>query len=462
MMPRALVSALCALVLVTGSAFAQTLPTSWASLDIGSVGPAGSASGASGSFTLTGAGADIWGTADAFRFAYTRLTGDGSIVTRVSSVENVHAWTKAGVMMRETLNANSRHAFMLVSAGKGLAFQRRTATGGSSVHTSGGSGTAPAYVKLTRSGSQFRAYMSVSGSSWTLVGSQAITMASTIYVGVAVGSHASGVLAHAAFDQTAVTVAAIVPTDSTASTTSTGTAVAGTLRLLHWNSHHGGRRTDGVYDPAGFAGWMARLNPDIVTLNEVDDTTQANTLLSYLKAKMPGVPWTFYLTRGNMILSRLPIASKSYCLVNAGVNRQATHVSITVNGRPLNVWDAHLALDSSSVRLGETKAIQACEINWAEARIVAGDFNMQAGTAEYTSMLAAHADAWVAAKALGTAKNYSGNCDGCTRNSRIDYVFTSKGAASLVLKSVEIVDTRNASGVMPSDHKPMLAVYTIK
>ena len=73
-------------------------------------------------------------------------------------------------------------------------------------------------------------------------------------------------------------------------------------------------------------------------------------------------------------------------------------------------------------------------------------------------MAEGHVDAWVAAKALGTALNYPGNCDGCTRNSRIDYVFTSK-AAWLTLQSAQVFDTRNAKGVMASDHKPLLVVY---
>ena len=230
------------------------------------------------------------------------------------------------------------------------------------------------------------------------------------------------------------------------------------IRLLHWNSHHGGRRTDGVYDPAGFVSWIVRFDPDIVTLNEVDSTTQANTLLAQLQAQMPGVPWAFHYERGNMILSRLPIAATSSCVVNAPVNRQATHVELRVNGRTVSVWNAHLALDSSTIRTAETRAIQACEEKWPEARVAAGDFNMQAGPAEYKSMTEGHVDAWVAARALGKALNYGGNCDGCTRNTRIDYVFTSKGAW-LTLQSAQVFDTRNSKGVMASDHKPLLVVY---
>jgi hypothetical protein len=41
-------------------------------------------------------------------------------------------------------------------------------------------------------------------------------------------------------------------------------------------------------------------------------------------------------------------------------------------------------------------------------------------------------------------------------------MFISKDAAALVLKKMEIVDTRNSSGVMASDHKPMIATFEVK
>lgn len=234
-----------------------------------------------------------------------------------------------------------------------------------------------------------------------------------------------------------------------------------TVRLLQWNSHHGGRRTDGVYDPAGFVSWIAKVTPDIATINEVDSTAQATALLDQLALQLPGRQWEFHYITGIMIVSRLPITARSKCLVNASANRHAIHIGTAVNGRPLNVWNSHLALDSSAVRTSETRALQACEQALPEARVAAGDYNMQAGSAEYNSMIEGHVDAWVAAKALGTAVNYPGNCDGCTRNSRIDYVFTSKGASWLRLKSAEVFDTRDAKGVMASDHKPLLVVYDV-
>ena len=117
--------------------------------DIGAVGVAGSAGANAGTFTVRGAGADVWGSADAFHYAWQQITGDAD-VARVGSVEYVHAWVKAGVMIREVSTRDSAHAFMLVSAGKGYAFQRRIAGGGLSTSTQRRPGTAPAWVKLER------------------------------------------------------------------------------------------------------------------------------------------------------------------------------------------------------------------------------------------------------------------------------------------------------------------------
>jgi hypothetical protein len=92
---------------VTVSDLSGALPAPWATQDVGSPAVNGSASESSGTYTVSGAGVDIWGTADQFRFVYQHLTGDGSIVARVRSINAVNAWSKAGVMMRN-LTAGSK------------------------------------------------------------------------------------------------------------------------------------------------------------------------------------------------------------------------------------------------------------------------------------------------------------------------------------------------------------------
>lgn len=178
------------------------LPSPWLHADVGSVGVAGSASydDASTTFTVKGAGADIWGTADALHYAYQSLPGDGSIVARVASVSNTAAWVKAGVMIRDSLDANAAQATMLVSYSKGLAFQRRTSTGGTSASTAGAFAAAPYYVRLDRAGTSISAYQSPDGVTWTLVGTDTFSMGPTVYVGLAVSSHSTTAAATATFD----------------------------------------------------------------------------------------------------------------------------------------------------------------------------------------------------------------------------------------------------------------------
>jgi regulation of enolase protein 1 (concanavalin A-like superfamily) len=182
------------------------LPAGWSSVDVGSVGAAGAATydGASGTFAVRGAGADVWGSADALHYAYTPVTGDGRIVARVTSVQQVHAWTKAGVMIRATTAPGSMHGFMLVSGGNGSAFQRRPTTNGSSLHTSGVGTSPPWWVRLDRIGNTLKAYESADGETWSLVATQTTALPPTILVGLGVGSHVRGTVADARFDRVSV------------------------------------------------------------------------------------------------------------------------------------------------------------------------------------------------------------------------------------------------------------------
>jgi len=178
------------------------LPDPWQHADIGAVGVAGGATfdSASSTFTVKGAGADVWGTADALHYAYMPLVGDGALVARAASIQNTASWAKAGVMIRETLDPGSAQAFALVSFAKGVAFQRRDATGATSVSTAGPLVSAPYWIKLERQGDTFTASASPDGATWTVVGTDTIPMAQAVYVGLAVSSHTTSATATATFD----------------------------------------------------------------------------------------------------------------------------------------------------------------------------------------------------------------------------------------------------------------------
>jgi len=176
------------------------LPYPWGSGDLGAVGVAGTAMFQNGVFTVGGSGADIWGTADAFRFVHLPLSGNGVITARVLSVENTDGWAKAGVMIRAGLNASSAHAFVAVTPNNGVAFQYRSSAGGNSSNNNIPGLRAPYWVRLARSGNTFTAYRSADGVNWVQMGSATISMAATVYVGLAVTSHNNSRLCTATFD----------------------------------------------------------------------------------------------------------------------------------------------------------------------------------------------------------------------------------------------------------------------
>src|SRR5439155_4880961 len=182
------------------------LPAMWTDQDIGGVGVAGTAafSAPSSTFSVKGAGADIYGAADAFHFAYTSITGDGVIVARVTSVQNTNGSAKAAVMIRASLAAGSANAAMLLTATKGVAFQRRSTSGAATISTAGAVVTAPYWLKLERIGDTFNGYSSPDGAAWTLVGSDTIVMGATVYVGFAVSSHTTTAASLSRFDSATV------------------------------------------------------------------------------------------------------------------------------------------------------------------------------------------------------------------------------------------------------------------
>ena len=156
-------------------------------------------------FTVRGAGADIWGADDAFHFVYQPLNGDGQIVARVASVQNVYAWTKAGVMIRNTLDTNSANGFMLVSAANGEQYQYRTRPGLTTTGVKGATSAAPYWVKVTRSGSSVTGYQSADGVTWVKIAATTETLGTAIYVGLGVSSHNASTPATATFDHVTVT-----------------------------------------------------------------------------------------------------------------------------------------------------------------------------------------------------------------------------------------------------------------
>jgi hypothetical protein len=161
--------------------------------------------------SLTAGGVDVWGTSDQFRFAYQQMTGDGAIVSFVHGFSPADAWTKAGVMIRDSMAANAPHAFMMLTGSNGVAFQRRKTAGGVSSHTAGPSTGTAIFVRLQRSGSTITGSYSWDGVNWATVGSDTISLGNTVYVGVALTSRSPSAYSTAYFSNPTISGGSAAP-----------------------------------------------------------------------------------------------------------------------------------------------------------------------------------------------------------------------------------------------------------
>lgn len=147
-----------------------------------------------GSYTLTGSGADVWGTTDAFTYAYTQVTGDGTWTAEVVSQADTDPWAKAGVMVRQSLDPGSAEVFAAVTPEtNGPQDAWRPSSGAQSNGSNVSKGAnAPIWVQVTRKGTQWTLSYSTDGKTWTQYPQEppAIDMGSgPVYVGVADLSH---------------------------------------------------------------------------------------------------------------------------------------------------------------------------------------------------------------------------------------------------------------------------------
>ena len=248
------------------------------------------------------------------------------------------------------------------------------------------------------------------------------------------------------------------------------------LRVLQWNTHHGGYGTDGVYSPDRLASWAALMNPDIVMFNEIERFTgwgnqdQPEVYKALLQQKT-GKTWYYVFAqeygqwnangKGNLILSSVPIEfANRYELVSNG-DRSVAEAAITWKGRRITLLLTHLDPDSQTLRLTQAQEVTGWAAVEPENRILTGDINAWPDQTSIAHLDTLYNDSWAVAAAAGTATAFSGN-DGQTKNGRIDYIFYSKGAPDLSVAASQVFDTRDAAGVMPSDHRPVLTTFTVR
>jgi regulation of enolase protein 1 (concanavalin A-like superfamily) len=177
------------------------LPSPWLDTDVGSPALAGSASYSNGVYTVNGAGADIYGTSDQFNYVNQPASGNGTIVARVTSQTNTSTNAKAGIMFKQSTSAGS--SYILIAAGPAGNIKVQYNFNGSA---GGGTYTFPnVWMKLTKAGSKFTAYLSSDGVNWTSILSKTLTTTDPVTTGLFVCSHNATALGTATFDNVSYT-----------------------------------------------------------------------------------------------------------------------------------------------------------------------------------------------------------------------------------------------------------------
>jgi regulation of enolase protein 1 (concanavalin A-like superfamily) len=322
-----------------GGGGTTSLPAPWQDLDIGSVGAAGSATYTTPTFTVKGAGGDIWGTSDAFNFVYQPLSGDGQIVARVTGIGNTNTYAKAGVMLRQSLTSTSQHAILDVRPNGSVEFMTRTSSGGSTSYVAGATQAPPAWLKLARAGTTVTASVSADGSTWSTVGTTTVSMTSSISVGLAVCSHVTGTLMTATFDNVTVGTSS-APPPPPPTTASNVVVYASDIPLANvhgsWVQQPDSTAAAGIKLATPDAGYAQTNNPLASPAHYVDVTFNANAGTPYrIWLRMQALNnnkyndslWVQFSDAQVNGASAYPIGSTSGLLVNLATDSTASSLS---------------------------------------------------------------------------------------------------------------------------------------
>jgi len=152
-----------------------------------------------GRYRISGSGANIWTTIDAFQFLWKKAAGDLVFSMDVGwEGDGKVAHRKACAMVRQSLDDDSPYLDVAVHGDGLIEMQYRECKGGVSI----GVRTpvkAPATVRIERDGDVFTASVSKDGGPFQPIGAFALGMSDPVNVGLAVSSHDVKSLATAVF-----------------------------------------------------------------------------------------------------------------------------------------------------------------------------------------------------------------------------------------------------------------------
>jgi endonuclease/exonuclease/phosphatase family metal-dependent hydrolase len=252
------------------------------------------------------------------------------------------------------------------------------------------------------------------------------------------------------------------------------------LRVLSWNIQFG-EGTDGVRNFDRIAIWLARLNPDVITLCEMPPD-QVPTLVAALTQRSGRAWFTYFVPKapgineGNLILSTYSFNATNSKFLS--YTRSVAQVTINVGGRNINFFATHLDATSSGLRQTEVQELLSWTNGFAGPKVLSGDMNAANDTPEVLNLLNNFRDSWVDALNQNAAQAYPDNpvwLNTRTRRWRIDFVLYSSDQSIFSVRGSNIPDLRDLSqtnvvtllgtpddkGVRPSDHNLVVADFDV-
>lgn len=152
-------------------------------------------------YNITAGGLDTANNTDSFRFVHFSENGDFDMSVRIDNLTGPSGQNpQAGLMARDTLNANSRHVNIRYDQAGSVMMKWRTSTGGTTSFSSKVDGLSGAiFVRLRRVGNTFTGFYSTNGTTWTQVGSVTMSLPTTVFAGMTLLSKSNTETATAEF-----------------------------------------------------------------------------------------------------------------------------------------------------------------------------------------------------------------------------------------------------------------------
>lgn len=176
--------------------------------DIGTVLHVGNAAfdAATGLYTVSGSGLNMWATEDAFHYAWAQANGDISLTTDITFLgAGVDPHRKACLIIRQSLDADSAYADVALH-GDGLTSLQFRDTNGGTTHEVQANVSAPQRVRLEKRGKYVRLYVGTPGEELTFSGAATqVTFTEPFYIGLGVCSHNKDVVETATFSNVELT-----------------------------------------------------------------------------------------------------------------------------------------------------------------------------------------------------------------------------------------------------------------